>query len=205
MSVVCDNNGEYKISQDGGNTFNTFYNDLNPHKFIDGLTGFETMIVPIPVLTENTVLRFACTDNDNVGGFIATIRTHSDKKEYSTQQPITDSKFSIISDSSSGLVYRERTDTQWFKQEVGPYYLGTDAKFIWNEQNKNTMIFEFKLFGVEPTDPSTPITTTTSTTITPTTATNTKSDGMCCQCTKNGCSADTDCEQTICKEDNYCC
>ena len=141
LTFHCDNAATVDISHDNKaswiNVENTNTNEWEPW----GTPFMFEMNVSM-----STVLHVSCRDAGSVGGFIATLQYNG--QNYSTIEPLNESVWELINSTdnvTSPLVYSSKTATPW---RISTAEIASDAKWVWNGNVDNTMLFEFAFDGL---------------------------------------------------------
>lgn len=140
ISSHCDDNGVLSVSTDGGSSWTVSGTSI-AHK--------DVLQRNISNITSSTVLRFECEDTGFIGGFISTVEY--DGVQYSTTKPINESNWQLTNASSgvifpSALVYHNKTTSSpW---NINTDSIADDASWIWNDEQFNTLTFEFDFANI---------------------------------------------------------
>jgi len=139
VALHCDNVGTLDISYDAGQSFETLA--------IQSQWTIPVYAALDDVEQDTMVLRLTCADQGVVGGFIATVRYRG--ADYSTTQPVENGYWKVVSSSDEAtiaLVYSPKTAAPW---HIDTAAIADDAVWIWNENIRNTMVFEFRFADLE--------------------------------------------------------
>ena len=147
LTLYCDDQATVYLSHNGKGSWTNV-----------GRNGFWTtpFMYEVTNISSDTVLRVSCQDLMGPGALIATMQYNG--QNYSTTEPLNESFWDLINSTdgiTSRLVYYNKTTSPWTGL-INITGIASDAKWVWNGNAGNTMLFEFAFDAL--------ITTTTTTT-----------------------------------------
>ena len=137
LTLHCDNAAIIYLSHDGKASWTNVGNTT---------AWFRAFNYEVTSISADTVVHVSCRDTGMVAGLIATM--HYNGQNYSTTEPLSESVWDLVNSTdgvTSPFVYSNKTASTWSISTPG---IASDAKWVWNRNTYNTMLFEFAFDGL---------------------------------------------------------